>query len=261
MTAAATIAVTSAAIVTGGLAAAYAAASASAETAAAPRPERLCAEAIAREEQRSVLPAKLLLAIAIAESGRRVSVGRAAAPWPWTVHAEGRGRYFDSAGEASAAVRALLARGVDSVDVGCMQINLRYHPDAFATLEDAFDPAANVAYAAAFLSELAGRTGSWFAAIGRYHSSTPDHGRRYRAKVLRIRKAQYRRSGATSASLPEIETPELEAVATAGGARPGLPVVLRGAGDEKRRRTKTFAPERNVLPMVLRGAAERNPSD
>lgn len=223
-----------------------AAAAALAESGAESPPERLCAEAIEREERRTALPANLLIAIAIAESGRYDRARRAMVAWPWTVHAEGRGRYFRSAREAGAAVRALSARGVDSVDVGCMQINLRYHPDAFATIEDAFDPATNVAYAAAFLGDLAARSGSWFAAIGRYHSSTPDHGRRYRAKVLRIRKAQDRRA---------VVAPE-----NLSAAGLDLPVIIRGADDDTPS-ARIFAPERNALPMVLRGATGRDLSD
>ena len=53
-----------------------------------------------------------------------------------------------------AAVRAMQANGVRSIDVGCGQINLMYHPDAFPNLELAFDPQANAAYAARFLKAL-----------------------------------------------------------------------------------------------------------
>ena len=42
--------------------------------------------------------------------------------------------------QAVAAVQALQARGVRSIDVGCLQVNLMYHPIAFASLDDAFDP-------------------------------------------------------------------------------------------------------------------------
>ena len=75
-------------------------------------------------------------------------------PWPWTVNAEGQGAFYDTKAEAVAAVRAMQARGVRSIDVGCGQINLMHHPDAFASLEQAFDPQANAAYAARFLKEL-----------------------------------------------------------------------------------------------------------
>ena len=63
--------------------------------------------------------------------------------------------------EAVAAVRGLQARGVRSIDVGCMQVNLMHHPDAFPSLDVAFDPQANAAYAARFLKELYAQTGDW----------------------------------------------------------------------------------------------------
>jgi hypothetical protein len=58
------------------------------------------------------------------------------------------------------------------VDVGCMQVDLHYHPDAFNTLDEALDPAANADYAARLLVDLyrgeAG--GSWDIAVGLHHS-------------------------------------------------------------------------------------------
>jgi hypothetical protein len=33
--------------------------------------------------------------------------------------------------------------GVRSIDIGCMQINLVHHPDAFGSLEAGFDPITN----------------------------------------------------------------------------------------------------------------------
>ena len=41
-----------------------------------------------------------------------------------------------------------------SIDIGCAQVNLMHHPDAFASLEQAFDPMANADYAARFLKQL-----------------------------------------------------------------------------------------------------------
>ncbi|HJO71542.1 MAG: hypothetical protein QF450_07035 [Rhodospirillales bacterium] len=63
-------------------------------------------------------------------------------------------------------MRRLSARGVRNIDVGCMQVNLLYHKDAFATLEEAFEPASNAAYAARFLKDLYATSGSWSAAAG-----------------------------------------------------------------------------------------------
>jgi hypothetical protein len=81
-------------------------------------------------------------------------------------------------------VRDLLAGGTASIDVGCFQVNLRYHPDAFASLDEAFDPVANALYAARFLAGLRVRDGSWQAAVAAYHSATPEHGLPYRDRVL-----------------------------------------------------------------------------
>ncbi len=58
------------------------------------------------------------------------------------------------------AVAAMRAAGMQSIDVGCMQINLRAHPAAFASIDDAFDPAANADYAARFLRDLLQRPAS-----------------------------------------------------------------------------------------------------
>jgi hypothetical protein len=118
------------------------------------------------------------------ESGRRDPETGAFHPWPWTINAEGRGQFFPTKAAAIAEVRALQARGVRSIDIGCMQVNLRHHPDAFPSLEAAFDPATNAAYAARFLTELRGRSGDWQAAAAAYHSHTPEFAGPYRARVL-----------------------------------------------------------------------------
>ena len=144
-----------------------------------------CAEPMTRVEQAHGLPAHLLQAIAKVESGRWNRDRAAIFAWPWTVMAEGRGRFLPDKAAAIAEVRALLARGVRNIDVGCMQVNLHHHPRAFASLEEAFDPARNLTYAAGFLTRLRVEARSWTRAIGRYHSSTPVYGNRYRRKVLK----------------------------------------------------------------------------
>lgn len=146
-------------------------------------PGLLCRPAIAMAEAGAAIPPRLLSAIGRVESGRRGADGRLA-PWPWTINAEGQGHFFDSKAEAVAAVRALQARGVRSIDVGCLQVNLMHHPDAFASLDAAFDPGANAAYAARFLAQLHDQLGTWPKAAGAYHSQTPELGEDYRNRVL-----------------------------------------------------------------------------
>jgi hypothetical protein len=174
-----------------------AAAPAWAEAVAALGPGQQCRAAIRAAERAAGIPAQLMAAIGRVESGRRAADG-SVNPWPWSINAEGEGRIFESKAEAVAAVRALQARGVRSIDVGCMQVNLMHHPDAFASLEQAFDPAANAAYAARFLVELHGQTGDWPAAAALYHSATPELGAEYRRKVMAAWPEELQAGGTTA---------------------------------------------------------------
>lgn len=154
----------------------------------------LCRAAIANTEQQKRIPAHLLGAIALVESGRSAPGKWEISAWPWTVMAEGRGRYLPSKQAAIAEVEKLRKQGVRNIDVGCMQVNLRYHPTAFADLEQAFDPAANVAYAASFLKSLRDERGSWAKAVAHYHSATPERHIIYRTKVFAAWRDERRRA-------------------------------------------------------------------
>lgn len=146
---------------------------------AAPPDTQLCGVAITAAERQAGTPPGLLAAIGVVESGRRDPRTGQRTPWPWTVTAEGVGSYYPTKAAAVAAVEALQARGVANIDTGCMQVNLLHHPQAFRTLDDAFDPATNTRYAARFLNSLYARTGAWPAAAAAYHSFTPELGARY----------------------------------------------------------------------------------
>ena len=143
-----------------------------------------CRSAVGNAERTANIPAHLLAAIGRVESGRRDPQTGGWNPWPWTINAEGEGHFYDTKDAAIAAVKALQARGVQSIDVGCMQVNLMHHPNAFASLEQAFEPSSNTAYAARFLNTLFLQTQSWPKAAGMYHSSTPDLLEDYQRKVL-----------------------------------------------------------------------------
>jgi hypothetical protein len=146
-------------------------------------PWTMCARATNNVERDEGIPRQLLRAISKIEAGRYHAGKRLIMAWPWTVMAEGRGRYLSSKAAAIAEVHALQARGVRNIDVGCMQVNLQHHPEAFDSLADAFDPLTNVTYAAGFLKSLAAEEGSWAKAVARYHSANPERYRLYRAKV------------------------------------------------------------------------------
>ena len=143
-----------------------------------------CRSAASTFEQSAGLPPGLLLAIGLVESGRWNPITGRTDPWPWATNHAGAGHYFGSAQEAITWVAAQQAAGVQSIDTGCFQVNLHYHPNAFASLAEAFDPTANARYAAAFLNRLHEQTGNWPAAIALYHSADPFEGQRYGNLVM-----------------------------------------------------------------------------
>jgi soluble lytic murein transglycosylase-like protein len=147
-------------------------------------PATACAAAAAAAESRMGVPHDLIAAIGRVESGRRDAQTGRVLPWPWTVNANGAGLFFANRDDAVRHVRELQARGVRRIDVGCFQVDLFYHPQAFDSLEDAFDPAANADYAARFLLSLYGQNGNWPAAVARYHSAAASEGDIYRQKVM-----------------------------------------------------------------------------
>lgn len=198
------------------LPAAFGAARAEAQGAPAPL---ACRRAIAAVEPGAGLPPGLLLAIALVESGRSdPAQGGRLEPWPWAYNVEGEGRFPATRAAALAEVAALRAAGRRSVDVGCMQINLLHHPTAFRDLEQAFEPEANIRYAARFLRELHARHGGdWSAAIAHYHSGEVERGMLYHRRV-----ALARIGAAVSAGGPL----PLPAAAGRGLCAPGLAPML-----------------------------------
>lgn len=144
-----------------------------------------CRAAIGAAERQAGIPPHLMGAIGRVESGRRDETGRVD-PWPWSINSAGVDHVYRTKAEAIAAAHAMQAAGIRSIDVGCMQVNLLFHPDAFASLDDAFDPVRNVEYAARFLTELRAQTGNWATATAWYHSATPELGAEYRRRVMAV---------------------------------------------------------------------------
>lgn len=144
----------------------------------------ICVREILAAQQRYGIPDNLLLAIGLQETGQKRDGGEIV-PWPWSANAAGEGRWFEDRTEAVNWVRHKLDHVTKSVDVGCMQINLRWHPDAFASMAEGFDAAANVDYAARLLVSLHDQVGNWRLAAGSYHSFTPEYRNRYLASLDR----------------------------------------------------------------------------
>ncbi len=183
-----------------------------------------CRRAILAAERGTSLPPGLLLAVALVETGRGDARSGRFEPWPWSWNAEGEGHAEPTREAAVAAVAGFLASGRRSVDIGCMQVNLLHHPDAFPGLAEGFDPAVNVRYAIRFLQELRARTGNWADAVAQYHSGDPERGAGYQRRVALARLgAAWARGGAVP--LPARALAGL----CAAGRQPAL-VIRRGGG-------------------------------
>lgn len=144
----------------------------------------ICEEAGAFASARVGVPEDVLRALSRTETGRNLE-GHFV-PWPWTVNMEGTGKWFDTPDEALAFALAEHQRGARSFDIGCFQVNFKYHGQAFGSIRDMFDPYQNALYAARFLASLYLELGDWTKAAGAYHSRTPDLASRYSSRFADI---------------------------------------------------------------------------
>lgn len=161
----------------------------------------LCIDAARSAASTTGVPVEVLLAISLVETGRNDR------PWPWTINVGGEGHWFDTAREAEAHAQSVLDQGLTNLDLGCFQLNVRWHSKGFSSLSDMLAPASNATYAAEFLAQQYEVTGDWAAAAAAYHSQTPEHAYRYRAKFEAVYAALEAQS-ATPANLPDIDARE-----------------------------------------------------
>jgi soluble lytic murein transglycosylase-like protein len=135
----------------------------------APRPvfaadDQPCEREMARAARVNDIPLNVLYAVGLTETGRKGSLN------PFDMNVDGRTVASSSLNEALAKFNAERAKGAQLIDIGCMQINHRWHAADFHSVTDMFDPERNVRYAANFLKELRQREGSWTLAVARYNA-------------------------------------------------------------------------------------------
>jgi len=182
----------------------------------------LCSSAARQASRETGVPLPVLLAITMAETGRNLD-GQFQ-PWPWTVNSQGIGKWFDTPAEAQAFASHERANGKSSFDVGCFQLNYKWHGTAFRSIDHMFEPGANARYAADFLSDLYSETGNWPDAAAFYHSRTPKYASKYRDRFTRI----LARVGGSTLSASE---PPAEPTATTSPIRireNNFPLLLAG---------------------------------
>ncbi|MBE0413790.1 MAG: lytic transglycosylase domain-containing protein [Yoonia sp.] len=143
-----------------------------------------CVIAGQKAAARFAVPPAVLLAITQTETGR--NDGGNIRPWPWTLNINGKGYWLDGRADALAMARAQIAAGRTSIDLGCFQINFRWHGQNFNSLDEMLDPDVSAAYAAQFLRKLYSETGNWSAAAGAYHSRSPAQAANYRKRFDRF---------------------------------------------------------------------------
>ncbi len=140
----------------------------------------LCIEAARDAAMITNVPVSVLLAIAITETGR--SRNGETLPWPWTVNVGGKGYWFESRSDAEKFAMESHDRSIESFDIGCFQINYRWHGQNFTSIEQMFDPLANASYAASYLKDLHEASGNWSTSAGSYHSQNEVHASAYRIR-------------------------------------------------------------------------------
>ena len=138
-----------------------------------------CEREMLRAAHRHGIPLGVLYAVGLTETGRGDALR------PYALNIEGRAVYLSDSRAALERFRAAQQAGARSIDIGCMQINYRFHGQNFASLEDMLEPAKNVDYAARFLRQLREREGSWTMAVARYHAG-PDNDPAQKRYVCRV---------------------------------------------------------------------------
>lgn len=143
----------------------------------------ICRNAAIQAADRHGVPREVLVAITLVETG--TNRGGSYGAWPWTVNVAGKGFWLESRAAALLQAQRALSRGQPSFDVGCFQLNYKWHGEHFASIDHMFEPGPSGDYAARFLKSLHAETGDWIKAAGFYHSRTKRHAERYRALVAK----------------------------------------------------------------------------
>ena len=142
---------------------------------------KLCENTIESVELQTDIPKGLLLGIGKAEASRKIN--NKYIIWPWTINHAGKSLFFDDKEQMKNYVFKNLKRKDFNIDVGCMQINIKWHKNNFKKISDMFEVNPNISYAASFLKQLKNKHGSWDKAIKHYHSSDPKKNNPYLIKV------------------------------------------------------------------------------
>jgi len=146
---------------------------------AQPASAELCEQEMTRAAQQHDIPLNILYSVGLTETGERGTLH------PYDMNVDGRAVHSETLNEALARFALERAHGAKLIDIGCMQINHRWHAAHFGSLSEMFDPVRNVDYAANFLKALRTQEGNWTLAVARYNAG-PDNPKAQKTYVCAV---------------------------------------------------------------------------
>lgn len=138
-----------------------------------------CEPEIIRASKTYNIPVGILYAVGLTETGRKGSLQ------PNALNIAGKAVFASSRQDALRQFNRARQSGISLIDLGCMQINHRWHGEKFKSVEQMLEPHQNVDYAARFLVDLKARHGSWSMAVARYHAG-PDNDPAQKRYICRV---------------------------------------------------------------------------
>lgn len=123
-----------------------------------------CEREMARAADAQGIPLGVLYSVGLTETGGKWGLR------PFAMNVDGRAVFPSDLDEALRLFDDARRSGARFVDLGCMQINHKWHSRHFASVREMFDPARNVAYAARLLKQLRAGQPSWTMAVARYNA-------------------------------------------------------------------------------------------
>ena len=138
-----------------------------------------CEPEILRAADRYGVPVGILYAVGLTETGKKGSLQ------PNALNIDGKALFPASPQQAVLAFQNARRNGAKFIDLGCMQINHRFHSEHFRDVSDMLDPRRNVDYAARFLVQLKRKHDTWSMAVARYHAG-PDNDPAQKRYVCRV---------------------------------------------------------------------------
>lgn len=112
----------------------------------------------------------VLYAVALVES-RKHGEQNHVTPWPWAINNAGKSFIPQSQQEAEVLLNKMLDEGRRNVDVGIMQVNLRWHGHRVAKPEHLLNPNTNLEIGARLLAEaIQSAPNNLALGVGRYYS-------------------------------------------------------------------------------------------